>query len=173
MTRLLFTALSSLMVFLSPIWPLGQNPIVGDPYLIVNKQTNEMAFILDGEIKNIYSVATGRTEELTPEGEFTIVIKAVNPYYRKKDIPGGAKENPLGTRWIGFDANETDGRIYGIHGNNAESSIGKYITGGCVRMVNAEVEDLFSSIPLGTKVYIINSSEDFVKVAIEKGAIKE
>lgn len=173
MNHLLFTALSSLMIFLSPIWPLGQNPTVGDPFLIVNKQTNEMAFVLDGEIKNIYSVATGKTEELTPEGEFTIVIKAINPYYRKKDIPGGVKENPLGTRWIGFDAKETDGRIYGIHGNNSEDSIGRYITGGCVRMLNDEVESLFSLVPLGTKVYIINSNKDFDEIAIEKGAMKE
>lgn len=164
--------ISALLIALSPIWPIGQNPIVGDPFIIVNKQTNEMAFILDGEIKNIYTVATGRTDQLTPEGEFTVVIKAVNPYYRKKDIPGGVKENPLGTRWIGFDAQETDGRIYGIHGNNNEDSVGKYITGGCVRMLNEEIEELFTQIPLGTKVYITSSNEKFLNIGIKKGALK-
>ncbi len=159
------------LLVVSPIWPLGENPLVGDPYLIVNKATNELAFIVDGKVDQVYKVATGRTETLTPEGEFTIVVKAVNPYYRKKNIEGGSKDNPLGTRWIGFDAENTDGRIYGIHGNNNAHSIGQYITGGCVRMFNEEVEALFTRVPFGTKVYITNTDKDFHTIAREKGAI--
>lgn len=30
----------TILLTISPIWPIGQNPLVGDPYLIVNKQTN-------------------------------------------------------------------------------------------------------------------------------------
>lgn len=131
-----------------------------------------MAFIVNGKVEKVYQVATGRTETLTPEGEFSIVIKAINPYYRKKNIEGGSKENPLGTRWMGFDAEETDGRIYGIHGNNNPNSIGQYITGGCVRMYNQEVEELFWKVPFGTKVFITRTEEDFVSIAKEKGAVQ-
>lgn len=162
----------SLLFILSPIWPLGQNPLVGDPYLIVNKQTNQLAFIADGEIKNLYDVATGYTSELTPEGEFTIVVKAINPYYRKKNIEGGSQDNPLGTRWMGFDAEDTDGRIYGLHGNNNPNSIGHYVTQGCVRMRNEEIEQLFKEIPIGTKINITNSNETFEELAREAGTIK-
>lgn len=169
MTSKLFIVL---FMVVSPIWPLGQNPLVGDPYIIINKETNELAFIVNGNIEKIYKVATGKTKDLTPEGEFSVVIKAVNPYYRKKNIEGGVKENPLGTRWIGFDAEETDGRIYGIHGNNNPDSIGQYITGGCVRMLNEEVEELFSKIPYGTKVFITRSEKGFTSLAREKGAIE-
>lgn len=130
-----------------------------------------MAFIVGNKVENIYKVATGKTALLTPEGEFTIVVKAKNPYYRKKNIEGGAKENPLGTRWIGFDANETDGRIFGIHGNNNPESVGQYITGGCVRMYNEEVEALFNLIPLGTKILIVKTDLDFETLGKEKGAI--
>ncbi len=168
----MFRLFLSLLLSISPIWPLGPNPIVGDPYLIVNKYYNQMAFIDNGEIKSIYDVATGFTSELTPEGEFTIVIKAKNPYYRKKNIEGGSKENPLGTRWMGFDPEGTDGRIYGVHGNNNPSSIGRYVTQGCVRMKNEEIEVLFNRIPIGTKILILNKNESFEKLARQNGALK-
>ena len=162
--------LTVLLVF-SPIWPLGENPLVGDPYIIINKSSNQLAFVIDGEIKNTYPVATGASDELTPEGEFNIIVKAVNPYYRKKNIVGGAKENPLGTRWMGFDANDTNGRIFGIHGNNNDVSIGKYVTAGCVRMYNEDIEQLFLEIPLGTKVFITKTDQSFEDIARQKGAI--
>jgi lipoprotein-anchoring transpeptidase ErfK/SrfK len=162
-----------LFLISSPIWPIGQNPVIGDPFIIINKLTNELAFVNQNEIKNIYQVATGKTEELTPEGKFTITVKAVDPYYRKKNISGGDPNNPLGSRWIGIDANGTDGRIYGIHGTNNELSIGQFVTQGCVRMQNKDVEQLFEEIPLGTKVLIINSQQTFEELAIEYGAIKK
>lgn len=169
----MFSKLSLIILLvISPIWPLGENPLIGDPYIIVNKTTNELAFLVDGKVSKVYQVATGKTDLYTPEGEFNIVIKAVNPYYRKKNIVGGAKDNPLGTRWIGFDALETDGRIYGIHGTNDPSSIGEYLTGGCVRMFNEEVEQLFNKVPLGTKVFITKTNLDFEEIGKEKGAIQ-
>ncbi|MFZ3588457.1 L,D-transpeptidase [Bacillus sp. DJP31] len=161
----------SILLTVSPIWPLGPNPMVGDPYLIVNKQSNQIAYIDHGEIQGIYDVATGVTSELTPEGEFSIVIKAVDPYYRRKNINGGSKENPLGTRWMGFDAAGTDGRIYGVHGNNNPASIGHYVTQGCVRMKNEEIELLYSQIPIGTKIKITSTGESFEVLAREAGAI--
>ena len=167
--KLLLTLM--LAVTVSPLWPLGQNPLVGDPYIIVNKQTNELAFINNGMIEGVFPVATGISEELTPEGEFSIVVKAVNPYYRKKNIPGGSPNNPLGSRWIGFDAKETDGRIYGVHGTNNPLSIGRYITQGCVRMQNKEVEALFNKVPIGTKILIVKTSKSFEEIGKEQGAI--
>ena len=74
--------------------------------LIINKAVNQLAFIRDSTIQEIFSVGTGKSKELTPEGIFTVTVKAENPYYRKHDIPGGDLRNPLGARWIGFDAYE-------------------------------------------------------------------
>lgn len=161
----------SFLLIVSPIWPIGQNPIVGDPYVIVNKKTNELAYIIEGEVKQIYDVATGKFNATTPEGEHTVVVKAMNPYYRKLNIPGGDKQNPLGSRWIGFDAEGTDGRMYGIHGTNNPYSIGMYITSGCVRMKNEDVEILYEQVPLGTKVLIISSNKTFEQLGKEYGAI--
>ncbi|WP_066047247.1 L,D-transpeptidase [Robertmurraya korlensis] len=155
----------------NPIWPLGDNPLPGDPFIIVNKATNEVALINENRVQTVVSAATGKTDELTPEGLFTVTVKAKNPYYRKSNINGGNPENPLGTRWIGFDANRTDGRIYGLHGTNNPSSIGKYVSQGCVRLQNEAIESLYDFIPLGTKVLITTTNENYVEIAKDYGAI--
>ena len=157
---------------ISPIWPLGVNPLPGDPFLIVNKTTNEVAFIHDNKVQSISSAGTGKTEDLTPEGLFTITVKAKNPYYRKKNIQGGTAQNPLGTRWMGFDAEGTDGRIYGLHGTNNPYSIGHYVSNGCIRLQNETIESLYPRIPMGTKILIQSSSKSFEDLAIEYGAMK-
>lgn len=168
-----FFSILLLVLSLSPIWPLGPNPLPGDPFIIVNKQSNEVALINGNRVQTIVSAATGKTEDLTPEGLFTVTVKAENPYYRKKDIPGGNPENPLGTRWIGFDAENTDGRTFGIHGTNDPSSIGKKISQGCIRLQNEAVQSLYDYIPLGTKILVTSTSKDFVELAQEHGAMSK
>ncbi|MBN8190865.1 L,D-transpeptidase [Bacillus sp. NTK074B] len=164
--------LLAIILFASPIWPLGRNPIPGDPFVIVNKENNQLAFISDARIQGTFPVATGKTAELTPEGLFNVTVKAKNPYYRKKNIPGGDPRNPLGSRWIGFDAKGTDGRIYGIHGTNQPTSIGKYISNGCIRMHTHNVEYLFNKVPIGTKVLVVKTKKSFEQLGKEYGALK-
>ncbi|WP_428909029.1 L,D-transpeptidase [Niallia sp. Krafla_26] len=170
MVKLLSTLICALS--LSPIWPLGVNPLPGDPFLIVNKNTNELAFVYENRVEMVVDAATGVTDDLTPEGLFTITVKAENPYYIKKDIPGGTPENPLGSRWIGFDAKETNGRIYGVHGTNNPSSIGKRVSQGCIRLQNEVIESLYPKIPLGSKILVISTTKTFEDLAREYGAIK-
>ncbi|RSL34585.1 L,D-transpeptidase [Salibacterium salarium] len=156
----------------SILWPLNTSPEAGDPYVIINKQTNELAFVNEGKIEASYPVATGKTEKLTPEGEFTIIVQAIRPYYRKLDIKGGDPKNPLGTRWIGFDAHNTNGRIYGIHGTNRPESIGRYVSNGCIRMKNEDVNQLFEKMENGVKVWIEQSSKTIEQIAKERGVIE-
>ncbi|MDC3415452.1 L,D-transpeptidase [Aquibacillus salsiterrae] len=140
-------------------------------FIIVNKETNQLAYFKEGEVVEIFTVATGATNDLTPTGKHKIVVKAVDPYYRKKNIPGGSPNNPLGSRWMGIDALDTDGRIYGIHGTNRPDSIGKSVSAGCIRMKNEEIEKLYSNIPIGTTVYITSSEEDFATIAKKLNAL--
>jgi len=157
---------------ISPIWPLG--PILhGDPLIIVNKRTNEVAFIHNNEVQHLYKAATGKTKDLTPNGLHTVTVKAKQPYYRKKNIPGGDPDNPLGTRWIGFDANETNGRIYGLHGTNNPASIGSYVSQGCIRLHNKDIEHLYELVPIGTRVYITHSTKSFEQLGKELGVIAD
>jgi hypothetical protein len=133
--------------------------------IIINKKINKLAFYENGELVKTYSVATGRTSKLTPEGTFYIREKIKNRPYYKHNIPGGDPRNPLGKRWLGLSKQENGGYPYAIHGNANESSIGKYISGGCIRMHNKEVIQLFSKVNIGAKVVITTSKKTFNQLA--------
>jgi L,D-transpeptidase ErfK/SrfK len=99
-----------------------------------------------------YPIAVGKPATKSPIGNFTIRNKAVNPYWNNKgnSVAPGPK-NPLGIRWLGISAPRG---TYGIHGNNVPSSIGTFASGGCIRMYNNDVEELYSMINISTKVQI-------------------
>ncbi|MEN8905549.1 MAG: L,D-transpeptidase family protein [Clostridiales bacterium] len=125
-------------------------------YIIINKSTNQLYLYNNNVLSCTYSIATGREASLTPEGTFTIVNKIKNPSWKdpntSKIIPGGDPTNPLGNYWLGLSVG--GGSIYGIHGTNNESSIGTYASGGCIRMNNSQIIQLFNIVPTGTTVRI-------------------
>lgn len=125
-------------------------------WIIINKTNNTLYHMFDSHVVKKYPVATGETSEKTPEGKFTVVVKAVNPYWggagKYTPVRGGAPNNPLGKRWMGLSIG--GGGTYGVHGNAAPTSIGTYASMGCVRMRNADVEYLFDLVPRGTPVWI-------------------
>lgn len=137
--------------------------------IVINKKTNKLAFFEGGELIRTFSVATGRTNKLTPEGTFEIVNKIKDRPYYKEHIPGGDPSNPLGDRWMGLDVNGTAGTTYAIHGNNNSKSIGKYVSSGCIRMNNDEIHWLFPQIKLGTKAVITNSKLSMIEIAENHG----
>lgn len=137
--------------------------------IIVNKKTNKLAYFKNGILEKEFSVATGKTPKLTPEGSFKIANKIKNrPYYKDK-IPGGDPRNPLGDRWMGLDVNGTKGSTYGIHGNNNKKSIGKYVSAGCIRMNNDEIHWLFSQVQINTIAIITSSNLSFAEIAEKHG----
>ncbi|MGL4818959.1 MAG: L,D-transpeptidase [Bacilli bacterium] len=142
------------------LYPLGDVPRA----LVVNKHSNTLVVVENGAITDWYRVATGRTKDLTPEGRFTVKLLAKDPYYIKGDIPGGDPKNPLGSRWIGFDALGTDGSKYGIHGTNAPWTIGTYASSGCVRMRNREVSQVFDRMRLGDTVIIVDKPQSMEEI---------
>lgn len=91
-----------------------------------------------------YPVGIGKWSTPTPHGTFRIRNKIINP--------GGV----LGSRWMGLDVNPH--LNYGIHGTNNPSSIGGYVSKGCVRMYNSDVEELFALVSIGTTVIISGST---------------
>lgn len=133
---------------------------IGD-FIIINKSSNTLYHIREKKIVKKYPVATGKLPEYTPEGKFTIVTKYVNPAWggagKHKPIKGGEPNNPLGKRWMGLSIR--GGGSYGIHGNSNKNSIGKYISLGCVRMYNEDVEALYNLIDKGTPVWIGNETK--------------
>lgn len=138
--------------------PSFSSDIPNGQWIFINKSSNTLYFLNGQEVVNKYNVATGKTQLDTPEGKFSIIVKAVNPAWggagRYEPIRGGDPSNPLGKRWMGL--NIGGGGEYGIHGNAAYNSIGKYVSLGCIRMYNKDVESLFEIVSKGTPVWIGN-----------------
>ncbi len=151
------------------MFPIGTAEANSEQFIIINKSTNKLAFFQNGELEKIYPVGTGKTDDLTPEGTFEIVNKIKNRPYYTDNIPGGDPRNPLGDRWLGLNARGTYGTTYAIHGNNNPSSIGKYVSAGCVRMHNDDVHELFEKVNKYTKVIILKSSRSFEEIAKAHG----
>ncbi|MGW9019636.1 L,D-transpeptidase [Priestia megaterium] len=110
----------------------------------------------------VHPVATGKTWDKTPVGFFKVVNKIKNRSYYTGHISEGDPRNPLGKRWLGLNANSTYGDIHGIHGNNNESSIRKYVSHGCVKMHNADIEKLYDKVQVDTPIAITYSYKSFV-----------
>ncbi|MHA6531259.1 L,D-transpeptidase family protein [Paenibacillus sp. BAC0078] len=137
--------------------------------IIVNKKTNTLGYFSGGKMVRSFPVATGKNKSLTPEGRFKIVIKIKNRPYYKEHIPGGDPANPLGDRWLGLEVNGTKGTTYAIHGNNNESSIGKYVSAGCIRMHNDDIHWLYPKVAKNTTVVITSSTLSMESLAVKSG----
>lgn len=138
-------------------------------YLIINSKANKLGYFKDGVLVKEFSVATGKSSTPTPQGKFKIVNKIKNRPYYSGGIPGGSPKNPLGDRWLGLHVGVTYGTTYAIHGNNNASSIGKHVSGGCIRMHNSEIRWLFDQINVGAYAIIDYSDKTFVQIAAKYG----
>lgn len=69
----------------------------------------------------------------------------------------GGPTNPLGARALYLYQNGKD-TLYRIHGTFEPQSIGRAVSSGCIRLLNADVIDLYDRVPIGTRV-VVRSSE--------------
>jgi lipoprotein-anchoring transpeptidase ErfK/SrfK len=134
------------------------------PGSIVVKTPERALYLVtgDGEARR-YKVGVGK-EGFQWSGASSIVSKAEWPTWRPPqamiareaakgnmlpDEMAGGPANPLGARalYIG-------GSIYRIHGTNSPSSIGAAVSSGCIRMMNADVIDLYDRVELGANIYV-------------------
>jgi lipoprotein-anchoring transpeptidase ErfK/SrfK len=64
-------------------------------------------------------------------------------------IPGGSPRNPMGVAAMTLAGGE-----YAIHGTNVPNSVGGYVSYGCIRMLNADIVDLYERVSVGTTVVV-------------------
>ena len=130
-------------------------------WVVIDKSARILTVYVGDEVFLKYPVAVGSNIGLTPEGQFTFVIKAKNPRWGgggyASPIAGGAPNNPLGKRWMGLS--KGGGGSYGVHGNVSPYSIGTNASHGCVRMINSDVEELYEYIEVGTPVWVGTTSK--------------
>lgn len=121
----------------------------------VSKSRNELVLFMNGKFFKRYPVGTGEFGS-TPVGEFIVDPRGIlrEPAWPCREtgrlIPYGHTDNPLGTRWIGFDI-----AGYGIHGTTQPETIGYQLSDGCVRMYNEDVEELFMLVRGNMPVTIV------------------
>lgn len=132
--------------------------------IVVSIPDRKLALIEDGRIVKVYPIAVGASSSPSPTGQFQIVNRLTDPTYYSPgvEIPAG-KNNPLGTRWMGLSQ-----KRFGIHGTNEPKSIGRNASHGCIRMRNADAEELFEMVRVGDMVEVIG--ERTVELAAIFGA---
>jgi len=80
-------------------------------------------------------------------------------------MPGGPT-NPLGARALYLFQGNVD-TLYRIHGTFVPSSIGKAVSSGCIRLINADVADLYNRVKIGTRVVVLQKASLWIADAEE------
>jgi lipoprotein-anchoring transpeptidase ErfK/SrfK len=129
------------------------------PVIVVTRAVNTLRLFEGNRLVRTFPVATGQAIYPTPSGLFKIENKQMDPWWYPptydswakglKPVPPGPS-NPLGTRWMGLTAPGV-----GIHGTDAETSIGYSVSHGCIRMHVPDAEWLFTRVKVGTPVVIL------------------
>ena len=144
------------------------------PGTIVIDTGNTALYYVLGQGRAIrYGVGVGR-EGFTWSGVQTISRKAEWPDWfppaemiaRQPYLPrfvAGGPGNPLGARAMYLGSSQ-----YRIHGTNDPSTIGKFVSSGCIRLTNEDVADLFSRVDVGTRVVVLPKNSPHLEA---KGAI--
>ncbi|NEW88003.1 L,D-transpeptidase, partial [Rhodopseudomonas sp. WA056] len=125
--------------------------------IVIDTANTYLYYVLGGGRAIRYGVGVGR-EGFTWSGVQTITRKAEWPDWRppaemiarQPYLPrfmAGGPGNPLGARAMYLGST-----TYRIHGTNDPATIGKFVSSGCIRLTNEDLEDLFNRAGVGTRV---------------------
>jgi lipoprotein-anchoring transpeptidase ErfK/SrfK len=128
--------------------------------LVVDTPNTYLYYVLGGGRAIRYGVRVGR-DGFTWTGVQKIARKAEWPDWhpptemieRQPYLPrfmAGGPGNPLGARAMYLGST-----VYRIHGTNQPSTIGKFVSSGCIGMLNEDVSDLFDRVKVGTRVVVL------------------
>jgi lipoprotein-anchoring transpeptidase ErfK/SrfK len=131
--------------------------------LVVDTPNTYLYYVLGGGRAIRYGVRVGR-DGFTWNGVQKISRKAEWPDWhpppemidRQPYLPrfmAGGPGNPLGARAMYLGST-----VYRIHGTNQPSTIGKFVSSGCIGMLNEDVSDLFERVKVGTRVVVLPGS---------------
>ena len=131
--------------------------------IIVDTPNTYLYYVLGNGRAIRYGVRVGR-DGFTWTGVQKITRKAEWPDWhpppemidRQPYLPrfmAGGPGNPLGARAMYLGAT-----VYRIHGTNQPSTIGKFVSSGCIGMLNDDVSDLFDRVKVGTRVVVMPGS---------------
>ena len=132
--------------------------------VIIDTAHTYLYFVL-GDGKAIrYGIGVGRegftwsgTERVTRKAEWPdwyppAEMIARQPYLAR--FTAGGEGNPLGARAMYLGNTQ-----YRIHGTNMPGTIGTNVSSGCIRLLNADVIDLYSRVEVGAKIIVLPNRE--------------
>jgi lipoprotein-anchoring transpeptidase ErfK/SrfK len=128
--------------------------------VVIDTQHTYLYLVLGGGRAIRYGIGVGRAG-YTWSGRKRISRMAEWPdWYPPKEMierqpflprmMAGGPGNPLGARAL-YLGNS----LYRIHGTNQPSTIGKFVSSGCIRMLNADAIDLYRQVRVGTRVVVL------------------
>jgi len=128
---------------------------------IIIDTPNTYLYLVLGNGKALrYGVGVGRegftwsgAERVTKMAEWPDWTPPEEMIVRQPYLPrfmAGGETNPLGARalYLGKTA-------YRIHGTNQPSTIGTFVSSGCIRLTNEDVTDLYTRVKVGTRVVVL------------------
>lgn len=132
--------------------------------ITIDTKTRKLYLSIGGGQAYEYGVGVGR-EGFAWKGEAQIGRKAYWPGWtppkdmllRRPDLPDhmeGGLDNPLGARALYLFKGSKD-TMFRIHGTNEPDTIGQAVSSGCIRMLNADVIDLYKRVPKGARVVVL------------------
>ena len=161
-----FLPVSVLMGVTRPLFAATAPPPFSDPHttapakIVISTKEHKLYYYDAEKLVATFSIAVGR-EGRKWSGNTFVARKVLRPKWapppiiRKENpklpaIVGPGPNNPLGAAVLVLG----DGN-YGIHGTNKESTIGKNVSYGCIRMYNKDILQLFSKVEIGTPVTVM------------------
>jgi lipoprotein-anchoring transpeptidase ErfK/SrfK len=135
--------------------------------IVVDPDSKFLYLVEAGGMSTRYGIGVGRAG-FSWSGEATIKDKQEWPKWfppkemQQRDMRAwfyadgmdGGSRNPLGARALYLYQGDKD-TLYRLHGTSDASSIGKAVSSGCIRLLNQDIIDLYSRVPLGTKVVVL------------------
>ncbi len=128
--------------------------------IVIDTPNTYLYYVLPGGKAERYGIGVGRegftwagTEKISRKAEWADWRPPAEMIERQPYLPrfmAGGPGNPLGARTMYLG-----GTIYRIHGTNQPSTIGQFMSSGCIRMLNEDVEALYDKVKVGTKVVVL------------------
>jgi lipoprotein-anchoring transpeptidase ErfK/SrfK len=128
--------------------------------IVVDTSNTHLYYVLGGGRAIRYGVRVGRdgftwtgVQKVTRKAEWPDWHPPTEMIERQPYLPrfmAGGPGNPLGARAMYLGST-----VYRIHGTNQPSTIGKFVSSGCIGMLNEDVSDLFERAKVGTRVVVL------------------
>ena len=131
--------------------------------IIIDTSNTYLYLVLENGVAIRYGIGVGR-EGFTWAGSERVSKMAEWPDWhppnemigREPHLPrfmAGGEGNPLGARALYLGKS-----LYRIHGTNQPSTIGTFVSSGCIRLTNADIADLYSRVQVGSRVVVLSGT---------------